>query len=49
MRGYLKGIVTGGIIGAIVGAFLISNKESAVKSNERTRRIKTKVNELMRR
>lgn len=48
MRDFLKGIVTGGIIGTIIGAFLLSNKESVVGSKERTRRIKKKANELMR-
>ena len=47
MSGFVKGIVTGGIIGAIVGACLISNKEPEPKGA--TRRIKAKVNELMKR
>jgi len=46
MNGFVKGIVTGGIIGAIVGACLISNKEPEAIGT--TKRIKAKVNELMR-
>ena len=48
MSSFVKGIVTGGIIGAIVGACLISSKEPVVESKGTAKRIKAKVNELMR-
>jgi len=46
MNGFVKGIVTGGIIGAIIGACIISNREPETTGT--TKRIKAKVNELMR-